>query len=596
MIVSVHVFAQERATRPPQPIMPATGTSFAEADIKKPITFRWTPVIPKPQDPVTYRLTVWQLVRGQTGPQAIKANQPIITKDVDNLTQAVITNIVDGPCKPPLKCDFVWNVQAVNREGKPIGGNNGRSETFAFKFAVTQPEALISNPNLHQNPGYLTTADNKGTPAQIDIEKGALKQNPGGYLKTADNNGTPAKIDIEGGKLKQNPQYLTAGDNKGGPDSQAFHRDVDNKGRLASYDFRRDVDNKGRPSLVAPQQKNGDSPAVTQDVSSARMVVSAGPATPGRAITGIDVTLTNKPAATAAGSNSDNFNGWASGQSDAINIVITTISPLVKGRIDAHVEESRILLFIKKDGKKICGAYTSATAPVAGLTRTKIAGQLRTSRSTGISDLLGEACILAPGQYELSVQFFENNYNKIIPLSDETTKSFTIKASTVTTDANTNDGGNVRLTQKPGNEAKADNKSSQGAYAFHRAVDNKGRPSSIIYGGTVEVKPGDDRPVFHWKANNPAPGQTYSLVISIVFKKSDEDAVETNSPVFEEKGIKETSFAYPASARKKLLNQAPVGTRSGELKKYAWVVTAWDASGKQLGVSEKYILGVNMSF
>jgi len=40
-------------------------------------------VIPKPQEPVTYRVTVWQLMQGQTGAQAMKANQPIITKDVD---------------------------------------------------------------------------------------------------------------------------------------------------------------------------------------------------------------------------------------------------------------------------------------------------------------------------------------------------------------------------------------------------------------------------------------------------------------------------------------------------------------------------------
>jgi hypothetical protein len=155
-------------------------------------------------------------------------------------------------------------------------------------------------------------------------------------------------------------------------------------------------------------------------------------------------------------------------------------------------------------------------------------------------------------------------------------------------------------------------------YSVKKEVDNKGRPGSVIYGGTVEVileatvevKPGDNRPVFHWKANNPGPGQTYSIkIVEINDEQSVEDAVETSTPVFEKKGIKETSFAYPARtskqyldkqpteslASKKYLDKPPVGTLNS--KKYAWVVTAWDSSGKQSGQSQRQIiLGVNLSF
>ena len=72
----------QQAYQPPQGIDPANGSRRDEYT-HKPIRFRWTPVIPKPQEPVTYRVTVWQLMQGQTGAQAMKANQPIITKDVD---------------------------------------------------------------------------------------------------------------------------------------------------------------------------------------------------------------------------------------------------------------------------------------------------------------------------------------------------------------------------------------------------------------------------------------------------------------------------------------------------------------------------------
>ncbi|MBC7615780.1 MAG: hypothetical protein H7202_06910, partial [Pedobacter sp.] len=121
----------------PQLIAPANETRIKESDLLKPITFRWTPVIPRPQEVVTYRLRVWQLMEGQNGTQARTVNQPITTKDVDNLTQATISNPITGPCKPPYLCDFVWNVQALNREGKPIGTNSGTSENFTFSFSST---------------------------------------------------------------------------------------------------------------------------------------------------------------------------------------------------------------------------------------------------------------------------------------------------------------------------------------------------------------------------------------------------------------------------------------------------------------------------
>jgi len=98
---------------------PIDGHIFSETDIKKPVTFRWIPVIPKPKDPVTYRLRVWQLMQGQNGAKAMEINQPLITKDVDNITQAVI--YITGDFTDPELLAFVWNVQAFNKEGKLIG-------------------------------------------------------------------------------------------------------------------------------------------------------------------------------------------------------------------------------------------------------------------------------------------------------------------------------------------------------------------------------------------------------------------------------------------------------------------------------------------
>jgi hypothetical protein len=128
------VEGQKSDYAPPSLISPDNGKKFSLKEFQGLVTFRWTPLVPKPKDPVTYRLRVWQLMQGQNGTQAMRTNQPIVTKDVDNITQAVVNGLYTGPCKPPYLCDFIWTVQALNREGKPIGNNNGTSEPYSFKM------------------------------------------------------------------------------------------------------------------------------------------------------------------------------------------------------------------------------------------------------------------------------------------------------------------------------------------------------------------------------------------------------------------------------------------------------------------------------
>ncbi len=118
---------------PPQNIYPDNEKQFKEAELKSAIIFRWTPLVPKPKEQVTYRLKVWQLMQGQNGINAMKANTPIVEKEVANITQAVVTNLYTGPCKPPYLCNYVWQVQAVNKDGKPMGSNEGKSELWSFK-------------------------------------------------------------------------------------------------------------------------------------------------------------------------------------------------------------------------------------------------------------------------------------------------------------------------------------------------------------------------------------------------------------------------------------------------------------------------------
>lgn len=95
-------------------VLTTANTEF-KLDADQPVTFRWTTLVPKPQEPVTYRLKVWQLMQGQSGTQAMKSNQPIVTKDVDAGTEVTVNGIYTGPCKPPYLCDFIWNVEVMSK-------------------------------------------------------------------------------------------------------------------------------------------------------------------------------------------------------------------------------------------------------------------------------------------------------------------------------------------------------------------------------------------------------------------------------------------------------------------------------------------------
>lgn len=127
---------------PPQNISPANEKRFKPEEVKGALTFRWTPVVPKPKEQVTYRLKVWQLMQGQSSTQAMRTNQPIVTKDVDNITQAIVTNIYTGPCRPPYLCDFVWSVEAVAREAAQ-GTPKSFGSSTPTAFSVGSPECHL---------------------------------------------------------------------------------------------------------------------------------------------------------------------------------------------------------------------------------------------------------------------------------------------------------------------------------------------------------------------------------------------------------------------------------------------------------------------
>jgi hypothetical protein len=141
---------------PPALITPDNGKKYSSAELMRPLQFRWTPLVPKPKEPVTYRLKVWQLMQGQNGVGAMRSNTPIADKEVKEITQTTLTNIITGPCRPPYLCDFIWNVQAINKDGKPMGRNNGMSEAWSFGAEdaadITPPKNVLPENNKRLSP------------------------------------------------------------------------------------------------------------------------------------------------------------------------------------------------------------------------------------------------------------------------------------------------------------------------------------------------------------------------------------------------------------------------------------------------------------
>ena len=122
---------------PPTNLTPANEKTFTEKEAKAPITFRWTPVLPKPKDQVTYRLKVWQLMQGQNGTAAMKSNSPIVEKELKDFTQYVEPNILGEIEIINNSAKLIWNVEATRQNQTGEVQSLGISESTQFTLAAS---------------------------------------------------------------------------------------------------------------------------------------------------------------------------------------------------------------------------------------------------------------------------------------------------------------------------------------------------------------------------------------------------------------------------------------------------------------------------
>jgi hypothetical protein len=152
----------------PIPMMPANETMLDIEKAKAAITFRWTPVAPRPAELLTYRVTVFEILTNQTPMQALRSNQPLLAKDIFGTTQFIwqpqlgltmcCTGDPDfdlkmkkdttrhiGPDMEPDAYAFIWTLQTLDSRGVPFGDGNingdGISEPNVF-FIDRRPPAM----------------------------------------------------------------------------------------------------------------------------------------------------------------------------------------------------------------------------------------------------------------------------------------------------------------------------------------------------------------------------------------------------------------------------------------------------------------------
>ena len=135
-------------------MMPANEQELDNKKAQTAIMFRWTPLVPRPNTAVNYRLQVFEILTHQQPVQALRSNQPILDKVIIGQTQYIwqpqgilgfanevvkdssALQLLDGDTLKRNK-GFIWTIQSLDALQNPIGieGNyEGRSEPIIFKI------------------------------------------------------------------------------------------------------------------------------------------------------------------------------------------------------------------------------------------------------------------------------------------------------------------------------------------------------------------------------------------------------------------------------------------------------------------------------
>ena len=129
------------ATQLPVLLMPVHESVLDPVVAQTAITFRWSPVSPRPTEAVRYHVQVFEVLPEQTPMQALRANQPLLDKEVLGTTQYIWQPQLGSDAGAPKK--FVWTIQSFNFNGEVITGDvpNGEGRSEAKTFTIDRDSA-----------------------------------------------------------------------------------------------------------------------------------------------------------------------------------------------------------------------------------------------------------------------------------------------------------------------------------------------------------------------------------------------------------------------------------------------------------------------
>ncbi len=104
----------------------------AQAALQPYPQFAWTPTFFVSGRTALYVVTVCKILNGQTPRQALEGNVPLVKTDPLQGTSYSYPATAEQLDQITDAGSFVWQVQAVDENGVPIGENNGKSEIFTF--------------------------------------------------------------------------------------------------------------------------------------------------------------------------------------------------------------------------------------------------------------------------------------------------------------------------------------------------------------------------------------------------------------------------------------------------------------------------------
>lgn len=120
--------------------LPLHGDTIDVKTASTVIIFRWTPLIPRTAEQVYYRIQVFEILPFQQPLQALRANYPLLDKELRNTTQFIWRPQL-ALATDSLPKRFIWSIQALDSNHQPVGTDNNpeaRSEPYVFIIAKKQ--------------------------------------------------------------------------------------------------------------------------------------------------------------------------------------------------------------------------------------------------------------------------------------------------------------------------------------------------------------------------------------------------------------------------------------------------------------------------